>query len=134
MPGFYKHIDPNLCSHAEFLGFSLRANFEVRLNPDAVKGLIKSKSYKSKISCSPFDSDFEYLVKLFKSRKVPVILAVGNSDQFQSHIYNEIAAKEEDRKTFATSVMEIINKFDLDGFMIYWEYPGCSQSVSRVKI
>jgi len=66
-------------------------------------------------------SDFEYLVKLFSSKKVTVILSVGWEDGFSPDKYSKMARKEEDRKIFVASVMDIINEYNLDGFLIYWE-------------
>jgi len=59
---------------------------------------------------------------------------VGNSDNFDAKRYSQMADKEEDRKKFVASVMEIIDKYNISGFLINWDAPGSVCSVSKENI
>jgi len=62
-------------------------------------------------------------VKIFRAKKVPIILALGNEESFYCKHYSKVAGKEELRKKFVDSLMDIINTYDLNGFLIQWQYP-----------
>jgi len=62
-------------------------------------------------------------VKIFKARKVAIILALGEEDSFNAKHYSEVAGKEELRKKFVASVIEIINSYGLSGFLVHWQFP-----------
>lgn len=55
--------------------------------------------------------------------QVSVILGFGKDDGITTKLYSAMAANEEKRSNFVESVMSIINRYDLNGFFVLWEYP-----------
>ncbi|CAB3361431.1 Hypothetical predicted protein [Cloeon dipterum] len=68
--------------------------------------------------------NFQPLVKVFKSKCKPVILAVGlDPDGLSAARFSAIASKEESRNVFVNLVIQVIENFNLDGLLLNWQYP-----------
>jgi GH18 family chitinase len=70
------------------------------------------------------------MIAACKEKKTAVILAIGNDDGYTPEFYSTMAKEVASRDKFVSSVMEILNEYDLRGVLISWEYPVKSWSVS----
>lgn len=71
-------------------------------------------------------SELKYLnenIKLRRSTGVRMVLSIGGGGK-DTYGFSDACLTQESRKVFIDSMMEILKKYNLDGFDIDWEYPS----------
>ncbi|CAB3381835.1 Hypothetical predicted protein [Cloeon dipterum] len=105
----HKGINVDLCTHATLIHF-------FRLGNDS--------SLQMQENVEKRFENFQPLVKMFQTKNKPVILAVGlDEDGLPPGKFSAIASKEGSRSLFVNSVMQVIEKYNLDGLLLNWQYP-----------
>jgi GH18 family chitinase len=64
-------------------------------------------------------------IKAMKSNGLKVIVQIGEEYWLGSNQFSIMARSQEARAIFVASVSEIVDKYDLDGFIPNWRFPAC---------
>lgn len=72
-----------------------------------------------------------YLVTQGHSRRVKILVSIGGWNNGDDKNFHSVAASKTATAAFVTNCMNMVNKFNLDGIDIDWEYPDAGVSADQ---
>lgn len=72
-------------------------------------------------------ADFYGKITELKLKGVKIILGVGGIENSIDEKWSEMAASQDKRKIFESSLLKFLQKWNFDGVQIAWQYPVCKE-------
>jgi hypothetical protein len=81
--------------------------------------------------------EFELVIGACKANNVVVVLEIGKRNGYDTSEFSKMARTKALKERFVMTLLEIVDKFDLGGVHINWEYPvypGASSDIPKIVI